>query len=313
MIVRGLLLLFVVVGEVFAAFEPRTKSERREALGDLSTAAPEFRRLLTPDDDFDLIPLPEPGDWLSIHVEPGQTFDEFIASKPNRPNVSRRIIYLLPIEEFDSESSPAIEVLSEYARIFFQMEVKVLPVYRPDAMEFEPRVNTNTGQVQVLTTRVLAFLRKRLPSDAFCLLGITMQDLYPHPSWNFVFGLASTSTRVGVYSFARYDPEFFGEERPQDFRRTILRRSCRVLTHETGHMFGLLHCIYYDCVLNGSNSLAESDARTIELCPVCLRKLQWSTAFDPVKRYRELAAFFQKHGWTEDADWCEQQVQKSTR
>jgi len=41
-----------------------------------------------------------------------------------------------------------------------------------------------------------------------CMLGITMIDLYPQPSWNFVFGLALPEQRapvggVGVFSFAR--------------------------------------------------------------------------------------------------------------
>lgn len=38
---------------------------------------------------------------------------------------------------------------------------------------------------------LLAFLKKRKPKDAFCIVGITMIDLYPKDSWNFVFGQAS--------------------------------------------------------------------------------------------------------------------------
>ena len=29
-----------------------------------------------------------------------------------------------------------------------------------------------------------------LPKDAYCLLVVTMYDIYPKPEWNFVFGLA---------------------------------------------------------------------------------------------------------------------------
>jgi archaemetzincin len=58
-----------------------------------------------------------------------------------------------------------------------------------------------------------------------------------------------------------------------------------VLEHETGHMVGLAHCIYFNCLMNGSNHLAESDRRPLHLCPVCLRKLQWSIGFDVVARY----------------------------
>jgi archaemetzincin len=65
---------------------------------------------------------------------------------------------------------------------------------------------------------VLDLLKLRLPSDAFCILAITMEDLYPDASWNFVFGQASPRERVGVYSFARYDPAFYGEPKTREHR-----------------------------------------------------------------------------------------------
>jgi archaemetzincin len=49
---------------------------------------------------------------------------------------------------------------------------------------------------------------KLLPADAFCLAMVTMTDLYPRDEWNFVFGLASAQQRVGIYSLARYMPDF---------------------------------------------------------------------------------------------------------
>jgi archaemetzincin len=32
----------------------------------------------------------------------------------------------------------------------------------------------------------------------------------------------------------------------------------KVLTHETGHLFGLAHCVYFHCVMNGSNHLQKT-------------------------------------------------------
>ena len=72
------------------------------------------------------------------------------------------------------------------------------------------RKNPYTHQPQLLTEDILDILRHNLPADAFCTIGITMRDLYPNPSWNFVFGEASLDDRVGVFSFARYDPAFYG-------------------------------------------------------------------------------------------------------
>ena len=66
--------------------------------------------------------------------------------------------------------------------------------------------------------------------------------------------------------------------------------SIRIVVHEIGHMFGLRHCTYYACIMNGLNS-AEEGARNVnafDLCPVCLRKLQNNIGFDEVKRYTTL-------------------------
>jgi archaemetzincin len=55
---------------------------------------------------------------------------------------------------------------------------------------------------------------------------------------------ASLRERVGVYSFARYDPSFYGEY-TTNRARLMLRRGCKVLAHERGHMFGIAHGIYF--------------------------------------------------------------------
>ena len=47
-----------------------------------------------------------------------------------------------------------------------------------------------------------------------------------------------------------------------------------VLCHETLHLFGVRHCVYACCLMNGSNHLGESESRPFALCPVDTRKLQ---------------------------------------
>ena len=49
-----------------------------------------------------------------------------------------------------------------------------------------------------------------VPLDAYCMLTITMEDLFPGNSWNYVFGWAMYKARTGVFSFLRYDPKFLG-------------------------------------------------------------------------------------------------------
>ncbi len=48
--------------------------------------------------------------------------------------------------------------------------------------------------------------------------------------------------------------------------------------------------------MNGSNHLQESDSRPLELCVVCLRKLQSNIKFDILERYKKLSEFVQTKG-----------------
>ncbi|MBI2814275.1 MAG: hypothetical protein HYX71_08315 [Opitutae bacterium] len=306
-----LALTLLAANLAWGAFERPGEYERLRALGNLHEESAVLRRLLTPDDDFFPISTPGPNDWLALHKEPGQTFEEYRNAPVNIPDKERHAICLMPIGEFDGERSPALEELREYAAAFFQMEVRLLPAYHPHDLEFEPRKNPRSGQRQILTGSVIRFLESRLPPDAFCLLGVTMEDLYPDPKWNFVFGQASLNDRVGVCSFARDDPAFWRDPRPQAYRELILRRNVKTLAHETGHMFTLLHCIFFECVMNGSNHLVESDARPQHLCPVCLRKLHHAVGFDAVKRYEDLARFYRRHQWHEESDWVKRQLDRA--
>jgi len=56
------------------------------------------------------------------------------------------------------------------------------------------------------------------------------------------------------------------------------------MVHEIGHMFGIEHCIYFDCCMNGANHIAESDAQPIHLCPVYVHKLEYVIGFDIEKK-----------------------------
>jgi len=306
---RTIAAITVLLSSIAMAFTPPDEKTRRGAEGGLSELSAVLQRALTPDiNSFDPIPKPGPSDWLAVHEERGQTFGEFKAAQTNRPTQTRRVIYLQPLGDFAPERSPSINKLQKFAAAFFAMEVKSLPPINIDASKFTKRRNPYTGNSQILTGDVLNFLKTRLPADAFCILAITMEDLYPEPAWNFVFGQASLRDRVGVYSFARYDPAFYCQSRGPGYETLLLRRSCKVLAHETGHMFGLAHCTFFNCLMNGSNHLAESDRRPLHLCPVCLRKLQSSIGFDVLERYTALQQISRTVGFIDEADWFSRRI-----
>ncbi|MDH4265187.1 MAG: archaemetzincin [Deltaproteobacteria bacterium] len=297
-------------GELAMAFEPPGPEERLKAIGPMAGLPEALRLALDAGTDFEPIPSPKPEDWLAAHPEPGQTFEEFVRSKPNRPDRTRNRIYLFPLGDFSPEGSPPVELLKKYTEVFFGMGAEVLSPKPGGDPPFTTRINPSTRKRQILSTDVLRYLKSLLTGDAFCLLAITMVDLYPDPTWNFVFGQASLRDRVGVFSFARYDPAFYGERRGREDWETLLKRSCKVLVHETGHMFSLAHCVYFRCVMNGSNHLQESDSRPQFLCPVCLRKLHSSIGFDVVLRYERMLKFYRRAGFGPEAQWIANRLRK---
>jgi archaemetzincin len=167
------------------------------------------------------------------------------------------------------------------------------------------RKHPEWGMDQILSTYVLdTVLYPRLPKDATAYIAFTPSDLWPGEGWNFVFGQASLSHRVGVWSLFRFgDPD----ESDEAFR-LCLKRTIKTATHETGHMFSMLHCIQYKCNMCGSNHLAESDRRPLWLCPHCLAKLCWATKADPENRFERLAAFCEKNGLGQEKAFFEKSL-----
>lgn len=57
-----------------------------------------------------------------------------------------------------------------------------------------------------------------------------------------------------------------------------LSRVCKTASHELGHCFGIDHCVYYACVMQGSGGLAEDARQPPYACPVDEGKLGWAVA-----------------------------------
>ncbi|XP_039085693.1 archaemetzincin-2 isoform X3 [Hyaena hyaena] len=177
------------------------------------------RRLLNeafkPDHDlFGPITLHSQSDWIISHPEAPQDFEQFF-SDPYRkaPSPEKRSIYIQCIGSLGNTriiSEEYIKWLKGYCEAFFYgLTVKLLEPVPVSATRCSFRVNENTKNLQIHAGHILTFLKKQKPGDAFCIVGITMIDLYPRDSWNFVFGQASLTDGVGIFSFARYDSDFY--------------------------------------------------------------------------------------------------------
>jgi archaemetzincin len=236
---------------------------------------------------------PQDGDWLIDHPETGQTFKEYIHGSPLGQTEKRNKLYLAILSEMDSNQLSIALKAQEYLSIFYSCETELirLEVDYEKIPEKYYRFNEKE-EIQVLTDFFLKkLLVDNLPKDAFAMIGCTTYDIFPDPQWNFVFGQASLNNRVGVWSMRRLGNP---TEYPDMADKAILR-NLKIASHETGHMLSMKHCIYYDCIMNGSAHIYETDNKPVYLCPVCIGKMNYNRHFALQERFKKLETF-----WTEN-------------
>lgn len=249
-----------------------------------------FVRLYTPLSD------PLPGEWRAEHPEPEQLVAHYKIGKPAIPDSIRKFIYLVPLNAFDSIELRLLNITAEYLQAVFDLPVKIRSGISVNDIPTNKKRNGQLNSGFILHDLLI----KNLPADAVGMMAITSDDLYPGEDWNFVFGEANTKERVGVSSFYRY-----GDPAENDSAFNLcLRRLMGTTSHEFLHMLSMQHCKTFACVLNGSNSLQESDKKPLLLCPQCLQKLNYALNEDLISYFETSLKFFTKYEFLWEEEFC---------
>ena len=263
------------------------------------------------------------GDWLQTQREPDQYYESYKQGKLNIKwvNEVRNKIHLFACD--NSFTDAQLVAYKKYVNAFFTgikgVEImkagQVIPGQNPNKAgpprkapvdflerEIESRDGYEGKQYKCCGKNgILTKLPAHRPPDSYSCLCITMKDLYPGPKWGFCFGWASYTEGVGGFSFCRFDPAWDGITDP-DSEKNLLMRACAIMCHEIGHQFGLRHCIYYECLMNGIMSAEEQRAGGIRiLCPVCTKKLKQNLKFDSAVRFQRLAAVCDELDFADEA------------
>jgi len=127
----------------------------------------------------------------------------------------------------------------------------------------------DSARQQYASIAVLEMLLRRCPGGAR-LLAVTTHDLFI-PVLTFVFGQAQLGGRAGVVSLARLRQEFYGL--PPD-AEVLLARAAKEAVHETGHMFGLVHCSNRECAMTLSTRVVQIDFKAAHFCPPCAARVR---------------------------------------
>jgi archaemetzincin len=243
------------------------------------------------------LPKPLPSDWLGKYHEDGQTFEQYLRAKPVRRSNKLNKIYICLIGDFTPQQREVLTAAEQYLGILY--DAPVIERKQVALSDIPPRgERKDEDRHQILTTYVLnEILGPDRPRDALAYLAFTATDLYPRDEMNFVFGQATLSERVGVWSIHRNgDPA----ESDEAFRLCLLR-TMKIAGHETGHIVSMPHCIAFHCGMNGVNNRNELDRAPLAFCPVCFRKLCWNLQVDPAEHLQKLATFCEEQKLTEEA------------
>mmetsp|Transcript_13287 Transcript_13287/g.23613 ORF Transcript_13287/g.23613 Transcript_13287/m.23613 type:complete len:358 (+) Transcript_13287:2-1075(+) len=287
-------------------------------------------------------PLPacnHPEDWLASYLENGETFDQYREQQCLRSgrfrgsaNIGCNTIHLVQIGDVEPG---LVDKIVQYCSSFFQRRVELVePVQviwdlsdetrrlRNDRILLQDfsgasyvvryrRSSVRPDRRQLHVEDVLSALaglkdspefQKRY-EDSFCLMAVTIQDLFQSTEDLFIAGLAAAGMKVAAFSFFRYQPGLVvsksnwdsfhyrkvSQKTEQARKVEFLRRALKLVVHELGHLFGIGHCVHYFCVMNGSGHLQEDFNAPLSICPVDLRKLTFRLNLNIVERYNDLA------------------------
>lgn len=96
-------------------------------------------------------------------------------------------------------------------------------------------------------------------------IGLFRVDLF-NPILTYIFGQAALNGNIGVASLYRLRNEQYGMKKDDEL---LLERFQKVIIHELGHMFGLVHCHFPTCVMRSSTYVEDIDQKKAHLCPKC--------------------------------------------
>ena len=238
----------------------------------------------------------KPGSWLYQFREQGQNLAQYQQDQPNMGHADSHLL-LIPLGRMhEPQHAALVEPVREFVGLFFQRDAE-LGATRELPLEAFHADKGRLGQFDA--EQILEDLVGTCPGTAAACMAITDRDLFVD-KLQYVFGLGHFRKRVGVFSTYRLWEDRYNPltDRDEPVRAPEpLRRALKVAVHEMSHEFSVAHCVHdRSCILGGTNSLAESDAGSLMLCPLDHAKLQWNLGFDPHQRFSGLADFAEHHG-----------------
>ncbi|HER08827.1 MAG TPA: hypothetical protein ENO20_07960 [Bacteroides sp.] len=128
----------------------------------------------------------------------------------------------------------------------------------------------NPGRRQYDANGILKVVSESYPLNAYRKMGLFSVDLYI-PILTYIFGQASLNGFTGIASLYRLRNELYGLIPDQSL---LADRFSKVVVHELGHTFGLIHCNHPVCIMRSSTYVEDLDQKEVLFCSQCQDQLE---------------------------------------
>lgn len=117
--------------------------------------------------------------------------------------------------------------------------------------------------------KILKALTSDDQSNSIKRIGLFRVDLFI-PILTYIFGQAALNGNTGIASLYRLRNEQYGMKKDDDL---LFERFKKVIIHELGHTFGLIHCHQPSCVMRSSTYVEDIDQKSQHFCNSCRDKM----------------------------------------
>ncbi len=152
-----------------------------------------------------------------------------------------------------------LERLAKEVSISFGIKVKTSTEYRDFAFCFEP------ARKQYDANKLLQIIHNEYASQSLKTIGLFQVDLFI-PILTFIFGQAIYKGNAGIASVYRLKNEQYGLAGND---KLLFERLKKVIIHELGHTFGLIHCHIPACVMRSGTYVEDIDQKKHFFCKKC--------------------------------------------